>query len=293
MLSRFSGRFRQPVLQIIINAVSPCGCRRPAILGFILTALLFYVFSIVHDQAASGIGGQGAGNIFVQCVFKSFWSQDTYTKSGKQFSKVTEVLSQEGIDNGYFAYHFPTDKEDLHNYTRYYDTLFAPYVVSSHLDSTHFAILEVGVKKGGSLKMWRELFGWNSFIYGVDIDPGVPTFIRDAHIKTLVFDSRDGYLAGQSLRGLEFDVIIDDGDHDDAAQKRTLTALWPFLKSDGIYVIEDLGTGKQTEDIWLGFAAKDGATWSRHIDKSGQHVAFIYPKESKAPPILDGCVTFP
>jgi hypothetical protein len=29
------------------------------------------------------------------------------------------------------------------------------------------SVLEIGVKKGGSLKLWRELFGWDTMIYGL------------------------------------------------------------------------------------------------------------------------------
>ena len=53
-----------------------------------------------------------------------------------------------------------------------------------------------------SLKLWRELFGETSFIYGVDIDPGVPAFPRDGHIKSLVFDSRYANMADKALKGI-------------------------------------------------------------------------------------------
>jgi hypothetical protein len=241
-------------------------------------------------QASSGVGGQGSANILIQCVFKSFWSQEEYFKSDNKFEKVTDILRQsidgEEVDNGYFAQHFPTDKEDLHNYTLYYDELFAPYVKSSQASTPKpLSILEVGVKKGGSMKLWRELFGWDSMIYGVDIDPGVPSFIRDAHMKTLVFDSRKGDIAFQSLRGLKFDIIIDDGDHTATGQQKTLYSLWPFLKDDGIYIIEDLPLHATHEFVW----ANHGSYWSRHMDKTEyEHVLFLYPEMSRAPRTVVG-----
>lgn len=45
------------------------------------------------------------------------------------------------------------------------------------------------MKKGGSIKMWRELFTQESRIFGVDIDPAIPSFPLDANIKTMVLDS--------------------------------------------------------------------------------------------------------
>jgi len=90
------------------------------------------------------------------------------------------------------ARHFPTDKEDKHNYTLYYDILFEPYLRKD------ISILEIGVKKGGSLKLWRELFSDHSYVYGIDIDPAVPTFVRDGHIKTLAMDSQETDLVKKS-----------------------------------------------------------------------------------------------
>ena len=75
------------------------------------------------------------------------------------------------------------DKDTRHNYTLTYDWLLSPYQTSA----TH--VLEVGVKKGGSIKLWREFFNAGATIVGVDVDKAVPTFPRDAHIKTVLADS--------------------------------------------------------------------------------------------------------
>lgn len=81
---------------------------------------------------------------------------------------------------GFLSAQFPTDKDFTHNYTLNYDRILAPYTKTAN------AILEVGVKKGGSIQMWREYFRAETFVYGMDIDPGVPTFVADGHIKILV-----------------------------------------------------------------------------------------------------------
>ena len=45
------------------------------------------------------------------------------------------------------------DKAASHNYTAYYDVLLRPYV-----DLPSVRVLEVGVKMGGSMMVWCELF---------------------------------------------------------------------------------------------------------------------------------------
>ena len=69
------------------------------------------------------------------------------------------------------------------------------------------------MRKDGGLKLWREFFHPDCFVYGLDIDPGVPTFPRDGHIKVLVVDSTDAVEVHRSLRGLTFDMVVDDGKH--------------------------------------------------------------------------------
>jgi len=145
------------------------------------------------------------------------------------------------------------------------------------------SILEIGVKKGGSLKLWRELFSDSSFIFGMDIDPAIPTFVRDAHIKTLVIDSQETELVQRGLRGLLFDIILDDGNHQPEAQLKTFETLQPFLKPTGVYVIEDV------YDLKLDPFQAMGMGWSRHADKSlVEDVVFLYPGNSQAPKIKLG-----
>ena len=43
-----------------------------------------------------------------------------------------------------------------------------------------------------------------------------------------------------SKLNIKFDIIIDDGWHLDTAQESTLTNFFPYLKNDGLYIIEDI-----------------------------------------------------
>ena len=99
-------------------------------------------------------------------------------------------------------------------------------------------LLEVGVKKGGSLKLWREYFTSPSArIIGSDIDPGVPTFPSDVGVKVLILDSTDLAAVRRSFGiGAQLDVIVDDGCHRLSCIKQTFMNLRGLLKPDGVYV---------------------------------------------------------
>lgn len=76
-----------------------------------------------------------------------------------------------GDTAGFFSKDFPTDKASQHDYIPLYDKFLAPY------RNKNVKIVEIGIKKGGSMKMWREYFSQESMIYGIDIDPGLTFFL--------------------------------------------------------------------------------------------------------------------
>jgi hypothetical protein len=103
-------------------------------------------------------------------------------------------------------------------------------------------ILEFGVSQGGSLEMWRDYFGDAATIYGVDIDercaelggPGTHILIGDQ-------EDRD-FLRSVGERTGPIDILIEDGGHKMAQQIATFEELYPLVKEDGVFLIEDLHT---------------------------------------------------
>lgn len=139
---------------------------------------------------------------------------------------------------------YKTDKESSHNYSFQYEELFGPI---RHDVTT---VLEVGVQWGGSLRAWRDYFP-NAMVTGLDISS---TLWQEDRIRCHKCDSRDAEEVDKVLRGMTFDIIIDDGDHHPDAQHATRENLWSYLKPGGIYVVEDV----QWTESWGGFIA-DGA----------------------------------
>ncbi len=103
------------------------------------------------------------------------------------------------------------------------------------------AVLEIGVKRGASLRVWEEYFP-EAKIFGIDINP---KYSRSASERSRVFigSQTDGDVLRQvsAAADFRFDLIVDDGSHMADDQVGTLKYLWPFLKPPrGIYALEDL-----------------------------------------------------
>lgn len=245
----------------------------------ILICIALFIFTVNHvvATAGSGVGGQGFANIMVQCVFKSYATVETYQKSDIVYANVTDVVTNRGLNPSgvtYFSSDFGTDKFDRHNYTLYYDTVLQPYF------KRDINLLEIGVKKGGSLKMWRELFSPASRIVGIDVDPAIPTFPLDANIKTITLSSvAADRSVRNAFRGIQFDVIIDDGLHTRGGQLATFRNLHRFLKPTGVYIVEDIYHVRVADYL----ARHANWEFAVHVDKSlVERVMFLYPPQSVA-----------
>jgi len=127
-----------------------------------------------------------------------------------------------------------TDKRQL-GYTYTYDRLFGPIRTSVK------KVLEIGVGKGDSLRMWRDFFP-NASIYGWDISQH--WIFQEPRITTKIVnhDDRDKVHSSLVSIGSDIDIVIDDGSHNMDSQQQLLAWCFPFVSAGGIYVIEDLHT---------------------------------------------------
>jgi hypothetical protein len=100
---------------------------------------------------------------------------------------------------------------------------------------------------GGSLRAWRDYFPQGRVI-GMDIQPD--TQITEDRIETYLCDSTNAQAVTEIMERLNvnFDIIIDDGCHHFQSQFKTLTNFYPYLKSGGIYVIEDIYPGSMVSE---------------------------------------------
>lgn len=108
----------------------------------------------------------------------------------------------------------------------------------------------------------------------MDIDPASPMFPQDPNIKSLVYNSAD--LPKDLFPENFLDIVVDDGDHREWMQFATFSFLWPKMKSDGLYVIEDI----QNKAQFLHVFGNDNTIEIKIVDdKSGEYIAFIKRKK--------------
>ncbi len=130
-----------------------------------------------------------------------------------------------------------TGPNALHSYDEVYEKLL------EHKRLSVTAVLEIGVRNGGSLKTWRDYFP-NAVIYGIDNGSENGLWISDdKRIVVLEADTTKPETVTAALNQFShgfFDLIIDDGLHRAFSQAVTYGTLKPYLAKDGVYVIEDL-----------------------------------------------------
>ncbi len=132
------------------------------------------------------------------------------------------------------------DKASKHHYHTVYGPEF------DTLRNEPINILEVGVFKGDSIKAWLEFFP-NANIYGIDIfkrvSPQDIAVLNDDRVKYLKCDSTNIAVRDQIKKEwprIRFDIIIDDGLHTPDANAKTLHNLFPLLKKNGSFYVEDV-----------------------------------------------------
>jgi hypothetical protein len=103
-------------------------------------------------------------------------------------------------------------------------------------------MIEIGVFNGGSLRMWRDYFGPQATIVGVDINPECKQF-SEPGIDIVIGDQGDrAFLRSLAERYPDFAILVDDGGHQMHQQIATFEELYPRMRSDGVYLCEDTHT---------------------------------------------------
>jgi hypothetical protein len=113
---------------------------------------------------------------------------------------------------------------------------------------THFSkfrgarpkIVEIGVYSGGSLEMWKEYFGADCELFGVDINPACRRFeSKNVKINIANQSNRSFWRKFQEEVG-EVDIVIDDGGHRPRQQRPTFEEIIRSIKPGGVYLCEDI-----------------------------------------------------
>lgn len=133
-----------------------------------------------------------------------------------------------------------TDKNSVHCYVEgYYEQQFFKY------KNRKINFLEIGIRGGGSMKLWSEYFTNAKSIIGIDVDESViVNQFKDIDRVTYYFG--DAYTEKIVNKVPTLDIFLDDGPHTLESQLDAIKYYLPKVKSGGLFLIEDV-----QEESWF------------------------------------------
>ena len=125
------------------------------------------------------------------------------------------------------------------SYFEVYEKLFTKY------QNKPLVFIEIGVLNGGSLFMWRDFFGKQAQIIGIDLNPEALKW-QGHGFDIFIGDQSDPAFWQQIIKKYpQIDVVLDDGGHTYEQQIMTTELLKPYIANGGLIVIEDTHTSYQ------------------------------------------------
>ena len=105
-----------------------------------------------------------------------------------------------------------------------------------HYYGKNINIMEVGVNEGGSLQLWKKMFGSKAKIIGVDINQKCKR-MEDDQISIYIGDQVDRDFWKQVKSEVpKLDILIDDGGHAMRQQIVTFEEMYPHINPGGGYI---------------------------------------------------------
>lgn len=96
-----------------------------------------------------------------------------------------------------------------------------------------------GYTPGRSLLTWREYLPKAKITY-LEYDKTCGETFRNKVDNLYIGDQSSFDVLKQVGSSGPFDLIVDDGGHSRKQQINSLIGLWPYLKSGGVYIVEDM-----------------------------------------------------
>ena len=153
----------------------------------------------------------------------------------------------------------PFNSVKVSSYFEVYEDLFSKF------RGREITFVEIGVLDGGSLFMWRNYFGPDARIIGVDFNPQAKRLTQDG-FEIFVGDQADPEFWRDFYNNVGLiDILLDDGGHTYEQQIVTTLESIPFISNNGMLVVEDTCTSYMSE---FGFPTKYSfIEWAKkHID---------------------------
>ena len=121
-------------------------------------------------------------------------------------------------------------------YFQTYEEIFNFYV------GKKITFVEIGVLHGGSLFMWKEYFGNNARIIGIDLNPKAKELEKYGFEIYIGSQSDEKFWKNFYDKVGKIDILLDDGGHVNDQQIITLAESVNNINDDGLIVTEDVHT---------------------------------------------------
>ena len=127
------------------------------------------------------------------------------------------------------------------SYFNVYDTLLEEYI------GKEITFVEIGILDGGSLFMWRDFFGEQARIIGIEINESSKVW-QDHGFEVYIGSQGDIEFWKEFYNSVgDIDVLLDDGGHTYQQQIITVESALQHLKPKGKIIVEDTYTSYQKE----------------------------------------------
>lgn len=158
-----------------------------------------------------------------------------------------------------------TDSDDLTKYSLDKSDAYNSFINSKYLSIKHakyfhtydevfssyrgkpITFVEIGVLHGGSLFMWREFFGPQARIIGVELNPEAGRWEADGFEIHIGDQSDEKFWDGFFDSVGNVDLILDDGGHTNEQQLVTVNSCKEHVNDGGKIVVEDVHTSYLSE----------------------------------------------
>ena len=133
-------------------------------------------------------------------------------------------------------YFLSNEKRLIHKWNHYFDIYERHF---NRFRNQPIVILEIGVFHGGSLQMWKDYFGKEVQIHGIDINPDCKKLEEDQVQIHIGSQTDREFLRNLKTKIPKVDILIDDGGHTMKQQRITFEEMYDHVKADGLYLCED------------------------------------------------------
>ncbi|HMT01719.1 MAG TPA: hypothetical protein PKD00_00175 [Burkholderiales bacterium] len=163
---------------------------------------------------------------------------------------------------------YNTDKFTSHQYLNTYEELFEP--IQHNVKN----LLEVGVLRGESLELWKNLFT-NAEIYGAELVSSEVTIKQQERIEIFYGDAYNKDFLN-NFKDIKFDIIIDDGSHQFEHMDFFCKYYKDLLNINGIIIVEDIPAMDWAEKLKKSLNFKDSFIVDlRHLNNRWDDIMLI------------------